>query len=52
MPISCLKQPPGGFRSQNDIAGKAISFNGIIKKFARHIVPQKLTNGNMYVNKR
>ena len=42
VPISCLKQPPGGFRSQNDIAGKAISFNGIIKKFARH----------MYVNKR
>ena len=21
VPISCLKQPPGGFRSQNDIAG-------------------------------
>ena len=22
VPISCLKQPPGGFRSQNEIAGK------------------------------
>lgn len=30
VPISCLKQPPGGFRSQNDIAGNVISICGII----------------------